>query len=236
MFALNPDLDVEALARRFAIGRRLSIPDFLAGDAAMTLHRHLRAREDWRQVLNSGEKLFELDRATRAAMSPEQGQQLDAAVFKGAREGFQYRYETIRVPDDGAARRAIDDPINAFAAWLSEGETRYILRHITGADDVAFADAQATAYAPGDFLTGHDDDFAGKSRRAAYVFGLTPVWRIEWGGLLLFHDQEGRAVQGLPPMFNTLNLFAVPQLHSVSMVTPAAAHRRYAITGWLRAR
>jgi Rps23 Pro-64 3,4-dihydroxylase Tpa1-like proline 4-hydroxylase len=36
------------------------------------------------------------------------------------------------------------------------------------------------------------------------------------------------------PKFNTLDLFAVPQQHSVSMVTPAAPVRRYAVTGWLR--
>jgi SM-20-related protein len=38
----------------------------------------------------------------------------------------------------------------------------------------------------------------------------------------------------LVPSFNTLDLFAVPQRHSVSIVTPSAQHRRYAVTGWLR--
>jgi len=66
------------------------------------------------------------------------------------------------------------------------------------------------------------------------VFGLTPVWRAEWGGLLLFHDGEGDIARGYTPRFNTLNLSAVPQLHSVSLVSRAAAHRRYAVTGWLR--
>ena len=68
---------------------------------------------------------------------------------------------------------------------------------------------------------------------AAYVFGLSPDWRTEWGGLLLFH-RAGGEVEGLTPAFNTLNLFAVPQLHSVSQVTRAAPMRRYSIPGWLR--
>jgi Rps23 Pro-64 3,4-dihydroxylase Tpa1-like proline 4-hydroxylase len=29
---------------------------------------------------------------------------------------------------------------------------------------------------------------AGKNRVAAYVLNLTPRWRVEWGGLLMFHD------------------------------------------------
>ena len=40
----------------------------------------------------------------------------------------------------------------------------------------------------------------------------------------------------MSPGFNTLDVFAVPQLHSVSRVAPEAAYRRYAITGWLRSR
>ena len=102
---------------------------------------------------------------------------------------------------------------------------------MTGAADIAFADAQATAYAPGDFLTAHDDNVAGKARRAAYVLGLTPGWRTDWGGLLLFHRDSTAWV----PRFNTLNLFGVPQPHSVSQVASFAGNRRYAVTGWLRA-
>ena len=54
------------------------------------------------------------------------------------------------------------------------------------------------------------------------------------GGLLLFHDRDGM-VEGLVPDFNTLDILAVPQLHSVSYVTPSAPTKRYSITGWLRA-
>ncbi|MFD1789097.1 2OG-Fe(II) oxygenase family protein, partial [Sphingomonas floccifaciens] len=64
---------------------------------------------------------------------------------------------------------------------------------------------------------------------------LTPQWRPEWGGLLLFHDDR-EVAHGFVPGFNTLNLFRVPQRHSVSEVTRAAPHRRYSITGWLRSR
>lgn len=234
-FALNPALDRDALAARFAQEGRLRIRDFLDHDCAEALHHMLRGREDWLQLLNSGETLVELGRDVRAGLSDEQRRALSDAVYAGARYGFQYRYESIRVPDDAPARRHSDDPLAAFARWLSEGEARTFLRGVTGAADIAFADAQATAYSPGDFLTGHDDAFVGKQRRAAYVFGLTPSWRTEWGGLLLFHDPASGDVAGLTPSFNTLDLFAVPQMHSVSEVSAAAAFRRYSITGWLRA-
>lgn len=235
MFTLGSDHDAAALAERFARDRYLHIPNFLAGDAPHELHRLLRARQDWRQVLTTTSGYAELDRPARAAMGQEQRQALDTAVYAQARAGFQYRYESIRVPDAAAERAATSDPLFRFASFMSGGEGREFLRAVTGFADIGFADAQATAYSPGDFLTGHDDRIEGKGRRAAYVFGVTPVWRIEWGGLLLFHGPDGHVSRGLTPSFNSLNIFAVPAMHSVSEVSRASPYRRYSITGWLRA-
>lgn len=233
-FALNPQLDPDALHAAYRRDGRVRIAGLLAGDGAGRLRAALEARDDWRQLLNSGERLYELDRATRAAMPEPHRRALDTAVAEGARHGFQFRYESIRVPDEQAARRASVDLLARFAQWLSEPVALDFLRRVVGAADVRFADAQATAYAPGDFLTAHDDAVAGKDRRAAYVLSLNPQWRAEWGGLLLFHRPDG-TVEGLVPAFNTLDLLAVPQPHSVSFVTPAAIGRRLSITGWLRA-
>ncbi len=230
--ALHPQIDGARLAETFAAHRRVRIRPFLAEASAAALHDALSRRADWRQIINSGDKVFELDRPTRAAMTPEQREALDAAVVAGARSGFQHRYEALRLPDGDHAAAPGEDLLGGFTRWLSAGPARDLLRRIAG-PDIAFADGQATAYAPHDFLTGHDDAVAGKGRLAAYVLGLTPVWRLEWGGLLLFHG-DGDAVTGVSPGYNTLDLFAVPQLHSVSCVTASAAYRRYAVTGWLR--
>lgn len=231
---INPALDRAALRLEFRRQTRVRIPGFLGEAAAAWLARQLRERQDWVQVINSGAKVFELDRQVRKGMTPEQARSMDDAVYRGARTGFQYRYESIRVPDEPAARAKLDDPLARLAEWMSVGEGGVFVRAVTGFQQIAFADAQATAYAPGDFLTAHDDGVAGKNRLAAYVLGLTPGWRTEWGGLLLFHAADGMVTEGVMPEYNTLNIFAVPQQHSVSEVTRAAPHRRYSVTGWLR--
>lgn len=235
-FELNPELDVELLADRFRTQGRIHIPRFLAEEGAERLHQALRQREDWCLIINQDEKSFDLDRRSQAELTAEQRDALDAAVYAGARYGFQFRFESIRVPDGEAERAAMDDPLARFASFLSSPEVVGLLRRITGKPEIEFADAQATAYSPGHFLTAHDDEIAGKKRHAAYVFNLTPVWRVDWGGLLLFHGADGHVDQAFTPSFNALNIFAVPQPHSVSMVAPFAANRRYSITGWLRGR
>ncbi len=65
------------------------------------------------------------------------------------------------------------------------------------------------------------------------MLGLTPQWRMEWGGLLMFHEPGRIDFAGLCPQFNTFDLFVVPRYHSVSSVSPAAPRRRFSITGWL---
>jgi SM-20-related protein len=233
-FSLNPGLDGEALAEEFAGTGRLHIRDFLADDDAALLAANLRQREDWLLVVNQDDKTFELNRSVQADMTAEQATALEQAAFAGARYGFQFRYESIRVPDSEAERVEIDDPLARFASFLSSSPVVDLLRHITGKQGIDFADAQATAYGPGHFLTAHDDDVAGKHRHAAYVYNLTPQWRADWGGLLLFHGADGHVDRALVPSFNALNIFVVPQPHSVSLVAPFAANRRYSITGWLR--
>ncbi len=230
---MNSAIDWAGLSGIYADTGRVRIADFLNADAAKALHAMLQKRTDWLQVINSGTRLFELSRETRAQMDEEQRAALSLAIYAGARAGFQFSYETIRTSDAAEAREASTDPLAAFVIWMSTGTVRDHLRAITGATDIDFADGQATAYAPGDLLTAHDDNVAGKGRRAAYVLSLTPQWSVDWGGLLVFH-QNGQIDASFMPAFNTLTLFRVPQRHSVTEVTKAAPHRRYSITGWLR--
>jgi Rps23 Pro-64 3,4-dihydroxylase Tpa1-like proline 4-hydroxylase len=232
---LHPHLDPEPFRAQFSRDGRVQIAPFLTDQAAQALREHLIGRDDWREVVNSGERPFEIDRAGQKAMTPSERAKLEQLVNAAARDGFQYRYETIRVPDTVSERRAQrDELLTQFAELMCSAPVLDLLRHVTGLSETSFVDAQATAYRSGDFLTSHDDAVGGKNRLAAYVLGLTSGWRAEWGGLLMFHDSAGDIERALTPRFNSLNIFAVPQLHSVSVVAPFAGQTRMSVTGWLR--
>jgi len=232
VLVLNPALNVADLSRRYRAAGRVVVNGFLSPKSADALAQYLSGTPPWLHLLNSGDKVFEIPKASYLAMPDAERIKLQDAVNVAARDGFQYRYDSIRVSDNIGDREASNTPLDQFATLMCTAGTIALLKAITGHRDINFADAQATAYNPGDFLTGHDDNIAGKGRRAAYVLGLTPAWRTEWGGLLLFHQNEH--VEGFVPGFNRLALFSVPQRHSVSLVTHSAGTPRYSITGWLR--
>jgi Rps23 Pro-64 3,4-dihydroxylase Tpa1-like proline 4-hydroxylase len=232
-FRINRALDVAALARTYQDEGRVRVENLLE-EGPLELLDYFQNSRDWIHVINTENGVLELDGDDKAAMTAEEWSAMEEQAHERARHGFQYRYEALRVPEQhelGEQR----DLVAEFARLMGSTAMVDLLRGITGTSGLAFTDGQATAYGHGDFLTGHDDDVAGKGRIAAYVYGLTPGWRIEWGGLLLFHSDRERRATALAPRFNTLDLFSVPQQHSVSLVTPAAAHRRFAVTGWLRA-
>jgi SM-20-related protein len=230
--ALNPALDVRVLAAEYAALGRVRIHSLLAEDAARLLHADIIRRDDWRQMFVGTGGVVELDREARSAMALDAAAAIDRDVHERASLGFQYRYEGLRVP--APEELAPDNSLAVFADFMASADVLDFLQRVMGCSTVTFGEGMATAYAAGDFLTCHDDAVPGRNRLAAFVLGMTPQWRPEWGGLLLFHNDDDSQAQALVPRFNTLDLFAVPRRHSVSYVTASALGRRLALTGWLR--
>jgi len=208
-------------------------PDFLRREAAEALHAFLQAAPWWR-TFNQGERTWDLGPESIEVLTPEQAGQLEQAIHEGARKGFQYVYETVRVSEQSSERSERGFPVDRLLEAMNTAPALEMWRVLTGDPDVGLVDGQATRYLPGHFLTRHDDDVEGKNRVAAYVLNLSPEWAPEWGGLLQFHDAAGEVTGAMVPGFNVLNLFRVPQSHSVSIVAPFAPAPRYSITGWIR--
>ena len=234
MFAINPQLDVDALRARFGRDGRVQIDDFLDPAPARSLQQELCGSQEWRHVINGADKVFEIPADEFDALDPAFTAQLDAATHRSAARGFQFQYDSIRVPDDPAARCASARQLDRLASFLSSEPALLLFRDIAGRAAIRFADAQATRYRPRDFLTRHDDAIAGKDRLLAYVLNLVDEWRPEWGGLLSFVGEGDRVAESYVPRFNSLSLFAVGQQHFVGAVADYAPAPRISVTGWLR--
>jgi SM-20-related protein len=233
---LDPALDPDFLARPFAEHGRLHIPGLFRPGGAERVHASLEREVRWRRNTEGESGNISLYVDGFDAQPEAWRAQFRQVVETRATEGFQYLFDTYPVSDEleegrrlGLACEAVYDLFNA-QPFLD------FLRRLTGDPRIAYVDAQATRYMPGHFLTQHDDEREGKHRLFAYVLNLTPRWRVDWGGLLLFLDEDGHVAEGYAPKFNALNLFKVPFPHCVTQVASFAGAPRYAITGWVRAR
>ena len=244
VLAINPTLDRAALAAQFARDTRVQIANVLTPDSAATLRDRLARETPWGLAIQAGDAPAQSIRAAELATMTADArralvQSVETAMARHTDEGDQsdygfmfHQYPMLDAYLGGWAPGGLHDRL---LEDINDAEFLGLARDVTGFDDLIKADAQATLYAPGQFLALHHDSHVGQGWRVAYVLNLTTQdWRADWGGMLLFHDADGNVTGGFRPIFNSLNLFAVPQAHSVSLVSPFAPLGRLAVTGWLR--
>ena len=229
-------IDPYALIADFAREGRLHIPNFLDEPFAKSVHAAMAGDVPWMRTMVVGGNGVEAPLAAYLAAG-QRRVQIEAEVADLARRGFQYSYDSYRLSGHLEAGRRVGGamaPIEAVFDMLNSESFLSFVRTLTGDERPAYCDAHVTRYGAGHFLNGHHDGNADTGRLYAYVLNLTPTWFTDWGGVLLFQDDDYNVTLGLPPRFNALNIFRVPQWHSVSQVASFVKAYRYAITGWVR--
>jgi Rps23 Pro-64 3,4-dihydroxylase Tpa1-like proline 4-hydroxylase len=239
LFELNPALDRKALAARFAATGRVQIRNVLTEESAREMLMVLARGTPWGMAVGAG---LDKPRSFSAGeMRSPQGQQELAQAARAAEEhtargeyGFRFAHYPILTAvqegrDPGGPHEVMLEHINA-PAFMD------LAREVTGLD-LFKADGQATLFAPTHYLGRHIDSHVAEGWEVAYVLNLSREdWHPDWGGYLLFLDEDGDVVEGFRPRFNALNLFRVPTSHLVSYVPPFAPVGRMAMTGWLRSK
>jgi Rps23 Pro-64 3,4-dihydroxylase Tpa1-like proline 4-hydroxylase len=181
--------------------------------------------------MRHGQGERELDAATLAALSPAQLAAIEQLARQGEGNAFRFLRDVLRVSNDPGERRASGRLVDRLVDGLNGAETLAMVSQLAGRPVSEFR-GDATRFLPGHFLTTHNDRGPdGDDRVLAVVVNLCH-WQIDWGGLTLFHDALGDAECAWTPRFNTLNLFRVPQYHSVSWVNALAQEPRLAVSGW----
>lgn len=238
LFELNPDLDRAALAARFAATGRVQVRDVLTAEAAHECLQVLTRGTPWGMATGAGDENRQSFRPEQ--MRTPQGQQAvnQAALAAEANtKKGEYGFRFAHYPILTAVQEGWDpgSPHEILLEHLNAPDFIGFAREVTGIDRLVKADGQATLFAPNHYLGRHIDSHVGEGWEVAYVLNFAPPdWHPDWGGYLLFLDDEGDVVEGFRPRFNALNLFKVPQSHLVSYVPPFAPVGRIAVTGWLR--
>lgn len=233
---LDPELRPAHYAPVFRQYGRLHIPGILLPEDALALSRAVAGSRAWRRSIRQSDDGTDLDVPIDEymALDPAERAALEQRAHETARDAFRYMFDTVRIGQDLEAGRPVEPALAAVQAFVNSPGFLNFLRVLTQDERIVYCDAMATRYLPGHFLTAHDDAAPGKHRLYAYVLNLTARWRADWGGILMFLDEEDHVAEGYTPAFNALNIFRVPQRHAVSMVAPYAGEPRLSITGWIR--
>jgi Rps23 Pro-64 3,4-dihydroxylase Tpa1-like proline 4-hydroxylase len=224
-------LDFPAIQRDYQIDNRIRIQNVLTEDGANELGHYLHNSVTYQNVYHRDGQNKLLSHQQIAMMSQQQKQSFFNSLYDNAAKGIGFYY--------GKKEITLDEPAKSICrqtlGWLNSDGTLEKIRLITGHQDIISASAQATCYTRGQFLTHHYDTNLVEKRRVAYVLSMTPVWHPDWGGLLQFFQPDGTPRDSWSPLFNSLTLFDVEHLHSVTYVTPFAMQPRISVTGWFRA-
>lgn len=243
LFEINPALDRAALAEEFARNKRIQIRDFLTRETAEEIRNILAQQTPWGIAAQAGiadppGPQQVLPAQLRTPDGQRRLQELYKAVDDAVRSGdYGFRYAQFSLVQAVQEGFAPGGPHELLLEYINAPGFLDLVRDVTGLKELVKADGQATLYAQNHFLAQHSDSHVAEGWRIAYVMNFTiDDWKPDWGGHLVFHNEDGDIIEGYRPRFNALNMFLVPQLHSVQYVAPFAPVGRYAITGWVRDR
>ncbi|TKB46271.1 2OG-Fe(II) oxygenase [Thalassotalea mangrovi] len=230
---INPELDWDALKREYQRESRLQIKDFFSADTAEYLLHLLQSNQDWYLAFNNGNQFYESSLEDLQKLTDEQRHKFRANIERRAQNHFQYVFFQYYISQAISLGENDGHPLHAFEAFVNSEEYLEKMRFLTEERKIAKADSYASYYAPGHFLSEHDDIHPKHDRVAACTFSLTKNWQLNWGGHLAFYDSQGNIDKALIPSFNTMNIFRIPQRHAVQPVAPWAGDKRLSLLSWL---
>lgn len=231
---LSGTLRPDAWRQAFREHGRLHIPDILQRSSASTLHDCLVEAKDWvRSIHLTAGQDVDITQAQLDDLQEAERIELERSLVDSSTDHIKYMFDKVRITSELNAGGVVSESMRAIHEFVNGSAFLSFMKRLTGDDRIAFADVMATRYLNGHFATAHGDELPNQRRLYAYVLNLTPVWRADWGGILMFLDDDGHVAEGYTPAFNALNVFSVPQTHAVSEVSRLASAPRYSVTGWL---
>jgi Rps23 Pro-64 3,4-dihydroxylase Tpa1-like proline 4-hydroxylase len=229
---INANLNPKSLKKRFSVDDRLKIDNFLESEVAASVKAEIQ-EAPFELVYVIDDKIKTTSKQKMDAMSVDDKKRINQQIVSDAAKGKGFLYGSCHL---GAGRPAeIGEKMVALFECLQSEETLSLIRTITGDQSIRSVSGHYTRYLPGHYLTRHRDVVESEQRRFAYVLSFTEDWHPDWGGLLQYYEEDGTPRDAWAPKFNTLTLFDVRHIHSVTYVTPFAQSPRLSLTGWFRA-
>jgi len=202
------------------------IPDFLTATFASELKTNVQGLSFNKAVVLNG-KPVELTKDILKGFTKDDYQSMNNQIALSASQGVGFIYGRCNINEDSPS---------VFGRLLESLNSHSFINFLesTSNEKIKSLDCQATEYRHGDFLTRHNDISVIEKRIYAYAISLSEYWHSDWGGALHFLDKNGSITNSLLPEYNSITIFNVEKIHSVSYITPFAQRPRYSLTGWFK--
>jgi SM-20-related protein len=227
---LNPDLNIEDLASMYEEDNRLRIDNFLESRFSQVVSERIEGDLRYDYTFFSQGNNYLISEQKMASMEAAERENLQLELVDMASRGIGFLYSVYRMEGDNLASAPAE--LKQLFETVNSGDMLGMISSITGIRDLKGASGQFTRYTRGQYLTRHLDDVKEERRVLGYVLNFTRDWHPDWGGLLQFYEKNGTPRDAWEPRFNSLSLFDVRHVHSVTYVAPHAVSPRYALTGW----
>lgn len=235
LLRLNPNLDLAPYAETYRKRGIVQVQNVLEENTATAIADMLARGLPWRLLFTDrNDQPVHFSNAELQALGKDRFQEMMRDVHARAQGNRGYFYQAYPMIEAYTRGWEPGHPIHLVTEFLNSPEFLDLGRQVTGVSEITKADAHATLYGRGHFLTRHMDEGEDRERRAAYVLGLSRGWQPDWGGLLLFLKDNQDISEGYLPRFNVLTIFDIKYLHTVTQVSNFAGAGRYSLTGWFR--
>lgn len=229
---LNFPRNFADLKPSYLLDNRIRVHEILPERVCENLHSLARNKTPYYLAYSEDSQPAIMKSNVFDSLTREKRHEFWARRYEQASRGVGYVYKGFTPKNAILGADVTLKPLIEFAEyWNSEALINEI-KNLTGLNDITHSDTQFTCLLPGHFLTRHRDTDTSGKRRLAYVISLSKNWHPDWGGLLQFYEDDGTPRDTWAPVFNTLSLFDIDHIHSVTHVTPYALEPRLSIVGW----
>jgi len=227
---INPELDFSEYADKLKNCGRIQIDNFFTKESAVKLQSLLQTHSPWYLAYNEFNNFYESSYDQIEALAPQVKAQFMSAFYKRAETNFQYVFKQFYISQ--AIKLGEESKLNFLHDFMNQDSFLKLMRVLAQDSTINWVDTFASSYESGHFLTEHTDTHNKHDRVLAFTIGMTEDWDPNWGGNLVFFDDDKNIKAGFNPKFNSLCVFTIPQSHAVQFISPFATKDRLSLLGW----
>lgn len=232
-FRINSKLDTAALAKTYKAEGRVQIRDFLEAASADEMYASIHENVIWDWAYFEGTERKTLNGRGMKEMIARRQSELMHKIYLQARTDYQQLLFECRLDEDASVQSTKDPAkVSTIAEFLLSDEFGAAMNAVTGSKDAKGIDDIHATWTNRDHFRNDTGTAPDKPESGAmFMLDLAKDWRANWGGAMMFPNDDGGIDECWVPSFNSLSIIAAPARHAITYVTSYSEGFRLSVWG-----